>query len=152
MNKKSIQLQQLNQKMMRMAVLRKMPMPTHGWVKAIRGAIGMSMQQLGNRLSISKQAVLDLEKREQTGAITIKALKEVAQAMDMELVYGFVPKDGTLEALVERRATEIAREIVLRTATTMQLEDQANSKKRIAKAIKARANALLHAKSKLLWD
>ena len=81
MNKKSIQLQQLNQKMMRMAVLRKMPMPTHGWVKAIRGAIGMSMQQLGNRLSISKQAVLDLEKREQTGAITIKALKEVAQAM-----------------------------------------------------------------------
>ncbi|MCX8478473.1 MAG: mobile mystery protein A [Chitinophagales bacterium] len=152
MNKKSIQLQQLNQKMMRMAVLRKMPMPTHGWVKAIRGAIGMSMQQLGNRLSISKQAVLDLEKREQTGAITIKALKEVAQAMDMELVYGFVPKDGTLEALVERRATEIAREIVLRTATTMQLEDQANSKKRIAKAIKERANALLHAKSKLLWD
>jgi hypothetical protein len=72
--------------------------------------------------------------------------------MDMELVYGFVPKDSTLEALVERRATEIAREIVLRTATTMQLEDQANSKKRIAKAIKERANALLHAKSKLLWD
>ncbi len=152
MNKRSIQLQQLNQKMLRMAVLQKVAMPTHGWVKAIRGAIGMSLQQLGNRLAISKQAVLDLENREQAGTVTIKALREVAQAMDMQLVYGFIPKEGSLEALVERRATELATEIVMRTATTMQLENQANSKKRIAKAIKERAHTLLHLKPKTLWD
>ena len=152
MNKKSIQLQQLNQKMIRMAVLRKMPMPTHGWVKAIRGAIGMSMQQLGNRLSISKQAVLDLEKREQTGAITIKALKEVAQAMDMELVYGFVPNDGSLELLIERKAKELATQIVMRTNNTMKLEDQENTKQRIEKAIQERTPIIKTEMPKTLWD
>jgi len=45
--------------------------PPTGWIKAIRTAIGMSMQQLGNKLNISKQAILDIEKREKDGLFTI---------------------------------------------------------------------------------
>ena len=55
--------------------------------------------------------------------------------MDMQLVYGFVPNDGSLDALIERRANELATKIVLRTSNTMKLEDQGNSNKRIQKAI-----------------
>jgi predicted DNA-binding mobile mystery protein A len=152
MSKKSLQLQQLNSKMMGFASLKKVVMPPTGWVKAIRTAIGMSMQQLGNKLNVSKQAVMDMEKREKEGSITIKSLREIARAMDMQLVYGFLPNDGSLDALIERRARELAAKIVMRTATTMELEDQANSKKRIETAIKERTVAIQNEMPKILWD
>ena len=152
MGKKSLQLQQLNSKMRGFASLKQVAMPPTGWIKAIRTAIGMSMQQLGNKLNVSKQGVMDIEKREKDGSITIKSLREIARAMDMQLVYGFVPNDGSLVALIEKRATELATQIVMRTAHTMKLEDQANSKKRIETAIRERAAAIKNEMPKILWD
>ncbi len=152
MGKKSLQLQQLNSKMLGFASLKQVAMPPTGWIKAIRTAIGMSMQQLGNKLNVSKQGVMDIEKREKDGSITIKSLQEIARAMDMQLVYGFVPNDGSLDALIEKRATELAIQIVMRTANTMKLEDQANSKKRIETAIRERATAIKNEMPKILWD
>jgi predicted DNA-binding mobile mystery protein A len=152
MGKKSLQLQQLNSKMLVFAPLKQVAMPPTGWIKAIRTAIGMSMQQLGNKLNVSKQGVMDIEKREKDGSITIKSLREIARAMDMQLVYGFVPNDGSLDALIEKRATELATQIVMRTANTMKLEDQANSKKRIEAAIRERAAAIKNEMPKILWD
>ena len=152
MGKKSLQLQQLNSKMLGFASIKQVAMPPTGWIKAIRTAIGMSMQQLGNKLNVSKQGVMDIEKREKDGSITIKSLREIARAMDMQLVYGFVPNDGSLDALIEKRATELATQIVMRTANTMKLEDQANSKKRIETAIRERAAAIKNEMPKILWD
>jgi predicted DNA-binding mobile mystery protein A len=152
MGKKSLQLQQLNNKMLGFASLKQVAMPPTGWIKAIRTAIGMSMQQLGNKLNVSKQGVMDIEKREKDGSITIKSLREIARAMDMQLVYGFVPNDGSLDALIEKRATELATQIVMRTANTMKLEDQANSKKRIETAIRERAASIKNEMPKILWD
>lgn len=134
------------------ASLKKIAMPPTGWIKAIRTAIGMSMQQLGNKLNVSKQGIMDIEKRERDGSITIKSLREIARVMDMQLVYGFVPNDGSLDALIEKRATELATQIVMRTANTMKLEDQANSKKRIEAAIRERAAAIKNEMPKILWD
>lgn len=152
MGKNSLQLQQLNSKMLGFASLKQVAMPPTGWIKAIRTAIGMSMQQLGNKLKVSRQGVMDIEKREKDGSITIKSLREIARAMDMQLVYGFVPNDGSLDALIEKRATELATQIVMRTANTMKLEDQANSKKRIETAIRERAAAIKNEMPKILWD
>lgn len=152
MGKLSLQLQQLNNKMGDFALLKQVAIPPTGWIKAIRTAIGMSMQQLGKKLSVSKQAILDIEKREKSGSITIKSLKEIARALDMQLVYGFVPNDGSLDALIEKRATELATQIVLRTSNTMKLEDQGNTNTRIEKAIKERAEAFKNEMPKILWD
>ena len=152
MGKKSLQLQQLNSKMLGFASLKLVAIPPTGWIKAIRTAIGMSMQQLGNKLNVSKQGILDIEKREKDGSITIKSLKEIAWALDMQLVYGFVPNDGSLDALIEKRATELATKIVLRTSNTMKLEDQGNTNKRIEKAIKERAGDIKNEMPKILWD
>ena len=152
MGKLSLQLQQLNNKMGDFALLKQVAIPPTGWIKAIRTAIGMSMQQLGKKLSVSKQAILDIEKREKSGSITIKSLKEIARALDMQLVYGFVPNDGSLDALIEKRATELATQIVLRTSNTMKLEDQGNTNTRIEKAIKERAEAIKNEMPKILWD
>jgi len=152
MGKQSLQLQQLNNKMSSFATLKQVAIPPTGWIKAIRTAIGMSMQQLGNKLTVSKQAILDIEKREKDGSITIKSLKEIARVLDMELVYGFVPKDGSLDALIDRKAKELATQIVLRTSNTMKLEDQGNSNKRIQKAIEERAASIKIEMPKILWD
>ena len=132
--------------------LQKIAPPPTGWLKAIRTAIGMSMQQLGNRLQVTKQNIRAIENREKDGTITLNALKEAASALDMQLVYGFVPADGSLEALIDRKAKELATQIVLRTSNTMKLEDQENSKQRIEKAIEERATIIKSEMPKTLWD
>lgn len=152
MGKRTLQLQQITDKMLVFNNLQKTPIPPSGWIKAARMALGMSMQQLGKKLSITKQSVQDVERREQEGVITIKALREAANALDMQLVYGFVPKDGSLEALIERKAAELATRIVERAAATMVLEDQANSQKRIQKAIQERTASIKAEMPKALWD
>jgi len=152
MNKKRLQAQQLNNKLQAFAAVNKVAMPPTGWIKAIRTVLGMSQQQLGNRLSITKQSVMEIEQREQEGALTIKALKEVGDALDMQLVYGFVPKDGTLDELINRKAHELATQIVQRTSNTMKLEDQENSHARIQKAIEEKATAFKNELPKILWD
>ncbi|MEN9457975.1 MAG: hypothetical protein RL135_549 [Bacteroidota bacterium] len=152
MSKKLLQIQQLDHKMQALGDIKNVIPPSSGWVKAIRNAIGMSMLQLGNRMSITKQSIQDIERREKKGSITINALKEVANAMDMQLVYGFVPKDGSLAKLIDKKVTKLATEIVMRTNNTMQLEDQAISQKRIEKAILERANEIKNEMPKALWD
>jgi predicted DNA-binding mobile mystery protein A len=152
MGKKSLQIQQLNSKMLAYASLQKVTPPPTGWIKAIRNAIGMSMLQLGNRLSITKQSVQDIERREKDGSVTIKALREAARVLDMQLVYGFVPNDGSLELLIERKAKELATHIVMRTNNSMKLEDQENTKQRIEKAIQERTTIIKTEMPKTLWD
>jgi len=152
MSKNNLLIQQLNAKMEAFAPLQQIAMPPTGWIKAIRLAIGMSMQQLGNKLNRTKQSIQDIEKRESDGSITIKALRETARALDMQLVYGFVPNDGTLDELINRKARELATQIVLRTSNTMKLEDQENSKERIEQAIQERTAAIKNEMPKILWD
>lgn len=152
MGQKSLLLQQLNNKMLSYASLKQVAIPPTGWIKAIRTALGMSGQQLGNKLSVTKQGILDFEKRELDGSITVKALREIGRALDMQLVYGFVPNDGSLDALIEKRAHALATKIVLRTAHTMKLEDQRITDQRIEKAIEERAAEIKNDMPKVLWD
>ncbi len=152
MNKKSLLIQQLSRKMIVFGSIQQTAVPPSGWIRTIRNALGMSLQQLGKKLSITRQSVQEMEQREQDGTITLKSLKEVAKAMDMQLVYAFVPVDGTLEDLIERKATALARQIVMRTSNSMKLEDQQNSSERLEKAIQERANAIKNEMPKILWD
>ena len=152
MKKKTLQIEQLDRKMHEFVEIKKIIPPPIGWIKAIRTSLGMSLQQLGNKISITKQSVMDIERREQLGTISLKTLRESANALDMELVYAFVPKDGSLDALIDRKAKELATEIVMRTSNTMKLEDQEVSYGRIQKAIEERAQSLKNEMPKILWD
>jgi len=64
MPRKNLQIQQLNSKMLEFAALQKTATPPTGWIKAIRSALGMSLQQLGNKLTITKQSARAIEERE----------------------------------------------------------------------------------------
>jgi len=116
METKKLRLKQLDQKLKTLQPFHDMAIPPSGWVKSIRTSLGMTLQQLANKLDITQQSIQELEKREKEKAITLKSLNNVANAMDMQLIYALVPKDGSLEALIERKATQMAQEIVRRTS------------------------------------
>lgn len=152
MKRKKLQIEQLNQKLVPYKVAGKAIRPSIGWVKTIRTSIGMSLEQLGGKLGITKQSAQNIEKREKDGSITIKALEDVARALEMKLVYGFVPIDGSIDELIKKKAKHLATEIVLRTSGNMKLEDQENSPERIRKAIEERTKEIMEEMPKKLWD
>ena len=152
MNKKKLQIEQLNFKLKGFTATQKIPVPSTGWLKAIRVSLGMTLQQLGDKLTITKQSVQEIELREKEGSITLKNLREAANSLDMQLVYGFVPKDGSIEALIDRKARELATRIVSRTSNTMKLEGQENTKQRLKQAIEERTTLIKNELPKMLWD
>lgn len=152
MNKKRLQIEQLENKLSGFSAAQKVVVPPTGWLKAVRVSLGMSLQQLADKLSITKQSVREIELREKEGTITLKSLRETANALDMQLVYGFVPKDGSIEKLIDRKAKELATRIVSRTSNTMKLEDQENTQQRLKKAIEERTAEIKNELPKMLWD
>jgi predicted DNA-binding mobile mystery protein A len=142
----------LENKLNGFSTAQKVVVPPTGWLRAIRVSLGMSLQQLADKLAITKQSVREIELREKEGNITLKSLRESADALDMQFVYGLVPKDGTIENLIDRKARELATRIVYRTSNTMKLEDQENTKQRLKKAIEERTAVIKNELPKMLWD
>ncbi|MDP3581202.1 MAG: mobile mystery protein A [Ignavibacteria bacterium] len=145
-------LEQLDKKVQKFAVIADSDLPPNGWISSIRITLNMSLAQLGKRLKKTAQSVKEIEERERDKSLTLKRLIEFAEALNLRFVYGFVPKDSSIENLIEKRATEVAREIVMRTSHTMSLEDQQNSDARLQKAIKDRAEKIKQEMPKFLWD
>ena len=152
MKNPKLHIDQLEKKLAPYEKANKSARPEIGWIKTIRKSLGMSLEQLGRKIGSSKQSVQNMEKRETTGAITLSALNEVAKALDMELVYGFVPKGGSVQNLIEEKAKKMATEIVMRTSQNMKLEDQGIPYKRIEKAIADRTREIIKELPKSLWD
>lgn len=152
-DKQKLMIDQLDRRFREInSVLKSFTIPSNGWINTIRKALNISLKQLGKRLKVTSQNINQFELREKDGSISIQKLKEVANALDMEFVYAFIPKDGSLEKLIEKRANQVAKEIVMRTSHTMKLEDQENSKERLQKAIKDRAEKIKNELPKYLWD
>ena len=152
MKVRKIQLQQLDQRIKKIAPLKEVPFPSTGWIRAIRTSLGMSLEQMGKKLGVTRQSAQSIEKREQEGAITINALKEVAHVMDLDFVYGFVPKDGSLSGLIDRKSAELARKVVGMASQTMKLEDQENTNDRLNHAIEERTKEFKDKMPGILWD
>jgi len=152
MNKREIVRNQLDGKFSQLQHLNDVPPPASGWIYAIRYSLNMSLRQLGQRLSITPQSIREIEEREKQGTISLKLLRQVASALDMKFIYGFIPQDKTLEAMIEKRALALAENIVYRTSIQMNLEDQAVSEERLKKAIAEKAEEISKEVPKLLWD
>lgn len=145
-------IRQLDQKLQHLYLLTNFEVPSEGWIALIRKTLNMSLRQLGGRLSVTPQGMKKIETNEADGNISLNALREVGNALNLTLVYGFIPNDGSLEKMIEKRAAELAESIVLRTSTTMKLEDQENSSQRIREAIADMTEDLKREMPKSLWD
>ena len=145
-------LDQTDSKIKSFVTVKKVIIPSSGWVHAIRLSLGMSLKQLGRRMNITAQSVKEIEEREKAGTISINVLRQFGKSLNMKFIYGFIPEKESISEMVKQRALEIAKEIVLRTSVNMSLEDQKNSEKRLRKAIKEKTLEIQQEMPKYLWD
>ena len=125
--------------------------PRKGWIRAIRDALGMSGEQLAKRLDTNKQRVSRIEQDEKLGNVTVKTLRNVAEALDCEFVYGFVPKQS-LEDAVRNQARSVAIKRMSRSNQMMRLEKQELNSTEKEKAVESMVTEIIDTMPKSLWD
>jgi predicted DNA-binding mobile mystery protein A len=125
--------------------------PMGGWLRAIREALGMTTRQLAKRIGVTQSAVVDTERTEAKGDITLATLQRYAAALDCELRYALVPK-RSLQEMVDERAERIARDQVSRVRHSMALENQQTSQEHSEREVEDLRRKLLEGKRSRLWQ
>lgn len=152
MKKQKLILEQIDSKLLLLKKVKRLSIPATGWVFGIRQALGMSLRQVAFKMGITPQSVREIEQREKEGTVSLKVLKQFGKAMNLKFIYGFIPEKGKLEDMIEKRAYELAKEIVGRTSVSMNLEDQGNSQVRLKKAVREKADDIIREMPRYLWD
>jgi predicted DNA-binding mobile mystery protein A len=123
--------------------------PRLGWVRAVRDALGMSTRQLAGRMGVSQTSVVKLEQSEMSETVQLATLRRAADALNCDLVYALVPREGSLEQTVLTQARHRANSLVHAVDRSMELEHQAvddpvaHARNRVALQLAA---------SRRLWD
>ncbi|MHB0772914.1 mobile mystery protein A [Bradyrhizobium sp. 1.29L] len=125
--------------------------PPKGWLRAIRDALGMTTAQYAKRLGVSQPRIVELEKSEQGGSVTLNTLQRAAEALGCRLVYVLVP-ERPLAEVVTKRAAEVAERQSRAIEQTMRLEDQAVENNQAARALREQAIEDLLKRPARLWD
>ena len=126
----------------------KLPQPRTGWIRTVRTALRMSQAELATILQMNQKSLHDLETSEANAKIRLESLEKVANALDCDLVYAFVPRQSFHERYIER-AHIIASAQLASIENTMQLENQ--NVKFTKKKIDALANELIE-KDNVHWS
>ena len=148
---KKLAREQLDETLKRLEPLKTGTPPRKGWIRAVREALGMTGEQLGKRLQVNKQRVSRIEQDETLGNVTLKTLRQVAEALECTLVYGFVPKDS-LNHTVRRQAKVLAQKRFARSHHMMRLEKQELNNEEKEKAYQDLVRDILETMPKSLWD
>lgn len=125
--------------------------PHQGWIRTMRKALGMTGNQLAKRIGVVRSRVVRMEMDEQKDAITLRTLREVAKALNCELVYALVPKES-LQDTLNKQAEKKANMSLRRISHSMQLENQGISTKSQEDLKKELVDTLLQGSYKHLWE
>ena len=125
--------------------------PPSGWTRAIREALGMTQRQLAERVGRKPQTILDLQAREAAQTIQLNSLRELANAMDCDLVYAFVPRKP-LGTMLDERARSVAHQALRRTGHSMELERQGLGVRDQERALEREVERLLAGSRRKLWE
>jgi predicted DNA-binding mobile mystery protein A len=127
------------------------PRPSGGWLRAIRQALGMTTRQLARSLGVTQAAVVDAERTEARGDITLTTLQRYATALGCEVRYALVPK-RRLREMIEDRAEKIARDQIERVSHSMALEDQTTDPAHWSRQVAQLRRKLLEGRLSRLWQ
>ncbi len=122
-----------------------------GWIKSTRTLLGMTTEQMGNKVGLDQSRISRLERAELNGNLNISSLRKIAEGLDLEFVYALVPKTS-LENMVKQQAEKIADERTEKVNHTMKLEKQELSEKMKEKAKKDLVLKILVEDPKNFWD
>ena len=148
---KQIARQQLDVTLALFGAGKGVPPPAKGWIRAVREVLGMSGKQLAQRLKVSQPRVHRLEQDEPSGALTLKTMRQVAEALDCVFVYALVPR-SSLEDTVREQARLVAAERQQRVSHTMLLEAQGLSGQEQQASLDGAIEELVRETPKDLWD
>lgn len=126
------------------------PQPGAGWLRVIREALGMTTRQLAKTVGVTQAAVVDAERSEARGNITLTTLQRYAAALGCEVRYTLVPQ-RSLQEIVADQADRIARDQVSRVRHSMALEDQPTGEEHREREIAELRRQLLEGKRSRLW-
>lgn len=115
--------EQLDKRLDELRPLAKVARPSRGWIRAIRNALGMTTAQLGNRMNVRQPRIVELEKAEISGNITMQSLERAAEALGCRVIYILVPHKPLTETLQER-ALQVAHRQLSSVEQSMRLEAQ----------------------------
>jgi predicted DNA-binding mobile mystery protein A len=154
MNNQWLTIHQLDKQITDWQILKeKYGQPRSGWIKTLRVALSMSAEQLAKRLGLTRGRINQLENAEIHDSVTLRALKEAANALGCELIYAIVPKgNSTLETVLKNRASQVANEQVARVAHSMSLEAQSVDEDTIKIQKEMLTKSLLENLNKKLWE
>jgi predicted DNA-binding mobile mystery protein A len=124
--------------------------PEIGWIKTIRGALGISSTQLAKRCGISRQRLDRVEIGEVEKKTSLETLEKVAKQLECSLVYALVPKDK-LSNIVAKQARKKALQQMKTVGHTMALENQAVSIRAAKKQLSLIEKELLSKDIKHIW-
>lgn len=151
-NQNKLLIEQFDRKLMPFVEAGKVQIPDKGWIFGLRNTLNMTLEQLGRKLNITRQAVKRIENSEVFGTISMNLLREVGHAMDMRFVYGFVPNHGSISNLLDKKSHELAKKIIQRTDHTMMLEDQATDIEYLDGAVEELAAQIRQELRRSIWD
>jgi predicted DNA-binding mobile mystery protein A len=127
--------------------------PSSGWIRDIREALGLSPTQFAKLLGVSRQAFQKLEASEEKQTIELATLRRLAEAVDCRVVYAVIPNQPNgLEGILQERALKFATKFVNKVSRTMALEDQSIAKKEREQQIRDMADELVGNLDKRLWE
>lgn len=148
---RQIARRQLDATLTKLSDVRTVQFPAKGWIRAVREALGMSGRQLARRLQVSQPRVFKLEQGEPSGALTLKTMRQTAEALDCVFVYALVPR-SSLEETVRAQARAVAAERLQRVSHTMLLEAQGLSVEEQQASLDAAIEELARETPTDLWD
>jgi predicted DNA-binding mobile mystery protein A len=122
---RDLRLTQIGRSLVTFKAARSTSRPQRGWLRAVREALGITIREVACTMRKTPQTVAAFEKSEAADRITLQTLRRYAEALNCELVYAIVPKNGSLQQLAEARARLEAERDVRAVEHTMALEDQA---------------------------
>lgn len=112
----------------------------------------MTALQLAKRINVSRRRITKIEEDEMQDALTIKTLKNIANAMECQLVYAIVPKTTIMET-IENQAKKIVSKQLTEISHHMNLEDQGITDQKVLDVqIEELINQYLNKSFKHLWD
>jgi len=143
--------QQLDKTLSSYANVKQNAAPVKGWIRSIREALGMSGKQLANRLKVSQPRIPKLERDELSGVVSLKTMRQAAEAMDCVFVYAIVPRTS-LEETVRAQARKVAEARTQRVSHSMLLEAQNLSSEEQRASIEVAIEELIQKMPRQLWE
>jgi transcriptional regulator with XRE-family HTH domain len=92
-------LAKLDESLLAFRVARKAGPEADGWLRAVRYALGVPVEEVAQHLGVCRREIYRLEKSEKESRIMLGTLRQAAAALGCDLVYGLAPLEGTLREM-----------------------------------------------------